>query len=276
MKKSGFTLSETLITLAILGIIAVIGIPQVVTMAQKHKNEAIRSKAVYQMELGVQKLISDANKTPGNFSVIDKLMLVDNWQSKLLRYIDASETTTAKTTWNFIFGSPAFAVNNLEHVIDIDKNIRPKDPDAPADDNNNSSNFHFSDDTVKFNPESSRDTSKDSSSGLNDRVVNTDLNLDPDSAKDRAILDGNSDTTGSSTDSNTAAINTTSTYKMNHLGANIKFSEINNAKSAKADDIAFEVIIDTNGDKKPNKEGVDQFTYSMKNSGRMIYNNAEN
>ena len=105
MKNFGFTLSETLITLAILGIIAVIGIPQVVTMAQKHKNEAIRSKTVYQMELGVQKLISDANKTPGNFSVIDKLMLVDNWQSKLLRYIDASETTDNQTAWNFIFGS---------------------------------------------------------------------------------------------------------------------------------------------------------------------------
>ena len=244
MKKHGFTLAETLITLAILGVVAAIGIPQIVTMAQKHQSEAIRSKVVYQMELGVQKLISDTNNTQGNFSYVDKLMLINNWQSKLLKYIDASEITDNKTAWNSIFGSPAFAAYDMQATISNDRNIQSAINDRPA---------------LQYNGEfNGLEVGKDT----NTEALESDKPLTADPV---------------TKDSNLTPIKPAPTsYKMNNLGAEVQFKDINNAKSYNADDIAFKVVIDTNGTKKPDKEGVDQFTYSMKNSGKMVYTGVQN
>ena len=304
MKKSGFTLSETLITLAILGVIAAIGIPQVVTMAQQHKNEAIRSKVVYQMELGVQKLISDTNRTSGNFSAIDKLMLIDNWPSKLLRHIDVSsintnskplgeEINSAKDAQaNTIANKLASAINTTNKSKSSGVVITLKAEGAKADaiankitsaiNKNNLSdatafvdlgikekmgklyyletnyNYHDQSDHEIYINQLVKDINNAAGDIVVDTIAPTIIDLSKLNSADYTILD------------------TISTYRINHLGAEIKFSKINNAKSAKADDIAFEVMIDTNGDKKPNKEGVDQFTYSMKNSGKMVYTGVQN
>ena len=126
MKKSGFTLSETLITLAILGIVAAIGIPQVVTMAQQHKSKAIVSKFVYSAELYAQKIIADYNANSGNFSYVDKLLLVNNWDEKLKNYTDndelEGEITLTKTNSSDKYNSNA---DIMKITLDINGNKKP-------------------------------------------------------------------------------------------------------------------------------------------------------
>lgn len=108
MKYRGFTLAEALITLAILGVIAAISIPQVVTMAQKHQSETMISKIVYQTELGVQKMISDYNLEKGGMSYVDKILPVDKWQEKLPKVIRLTEKSYNVAQNNFLM-APAYA-----------------------------------------------------------------------------------------------------------------------------------------------------------------------
>ena len=65
-KKSAFTLAELLVTLSVVGIVALMAIPQLITSVQKHKNTAVLGREVQNIENGCQKLISDANSMSAN------------------------------------------------------------------------------------------------------------------------------------------------------------------------------------------------------------------
>ena len=61
MKKHGFTLAEVLLSLAIVGILAAITIPQIAIGVEKRKAGAIVGRATEQISLGCQNYIQAYN-----------------------------------------------------------------------------------------------------------------------------------------------------------------------------------------------------------------------
>lgn len=59
--KSAFTLAEAMIAMAIIGIVAAVTIPQVVTGSLKNEAGAVLGRTVEQIELGCQNMIQKAN-----------------------------------------------------------------------------------------------------------------------------------------------------------------------------------------------------------------------
>ena len=59
--KTGFTLAETLVALAIIGVVASMTIPQVVQNTQKNQAGIVLARAVEQIETGCQNMIQKAN-----------------------------------------------------------------------------------------------------------------------------------------------------------------------------------------------------------------------
>lgn len=66
MKKVGFTLTEVLLALAIIGILAAVTIPQVAIGVEKRKAGAIIGRAVEQISLGCQNYIQSYNELQTN------------------------------------------------------------------------------------------------------------------------------------------------------------------------------------------------------------------
>lgn len=69
MKKNGFTLTEVLLTLAIIGIIAALVAPRVANNIQNAYAGATLGQIVQQIEDGCQKMLADANNNNGGFSM---------------------------------------------------------------------------------------------------------------------------------------------------------------------------------------------------------------
>lgn len=89
--KRGFTLTEVLVALAIIGIVSAMTIPQLVNSTQKKQNGATIARTVNLFETGCQKVISDYNKDPVNGIQIDKILLIPNWKSEVLANIGATQ-----------------------------------------------------------------------------------------------------------------------------------------------------------------------------------------
>ena len=71
--KLAFTLTEALLAMAIVGIIASITIPQVVKNLNKNQTGMILARAVQQIELGNQNMIQMVNDSYDDGSMIDTL-----------------------------------------------------------------------------------------------------------------------------------------------------------------------------------------------------------
>lgn len=85
--KKGFTLAEVATALAIVGIIAALTIPQVVSLVQKQRSGAILGRAVEQIELGCQNMIQYANSKYLESSHADALELIS------MKDLDISDST---------------------------------------------------------------------------------------------------------------------------------------------------------------------------------------
>lgn len=72
MRKRGYTLSEILVALTIVGVIAALVIPQLVKNIQKNETGAILAKSVEQLETGFQNVIQTANDhyTDGSYAEV--------------------------------------------------------------------------------------------------------------------------------------------------------------------------------------------------------------
>ncbi len=78
--KKGFTLTEVLLAMSIIGILAALVMPQLVKTIQKDKTGVILGKAVEQIELGCQNMIQAYNESveaEGRASMADTLMAMD-------------------------------------------------------------------------------------------------------------------------------------------------------------------------------------------------------
>ena len=104
MKKGlqeGFTLSELLITLAVVGVVAAITIPQLVTGLSKKQTGSQLSRTVSQIELGCQNLIQYENSKVTDGSYINSLSAVPNLSvQKLAPFIGAIDSDESVSTGN--------------------------------------------------------------------------------------------------------------------------------------------------------------------------------
>lgn len=92
--KKAFTLTELLITLAIIGVVAAITIPQLFGSMQKKVAKTSLSRAVEQIELGCQNMIQAENDKITDGSYIDMVSAISDFSSeKLATFIGASEVT---------------------------------------------------------------------------------------------------------------------------------------------------------------------------------------
>ena len=74
--RGGFTLAEALIVLAVIGVIAALLVPSLISSTQKKTIGATLARVVYQTELGFQNIIQKANNNSDAISKVDKLALV--------------------------------------------------------------------------------------------------------------------------------------------------------------------------------------------------------
>ena len=78
--KKGFTLTEVLLAMAIVGVISALVMPQLVKTIQKDKSGMLLGRAVEQIELGCQNMIQEYNESmegEGRTSMADTLMAMD-------------------------------------------------------------------------------------------------------------------------------------------------------------------------------------------------------
>lgn len=97
--KKGFTLTEVLLAMALVGIMSVLVVPQLVKTIQKDKSGMLLGKAVEQIELGCQNMIQEYNESmenQGRTSMADTLMAMDGdyafSMESLSRYIGAKNS----------------------------------------------------------------------------------------------------------------------------------------------------------------------------------------
>lgn len=74
--KPAFTLTETLIAMALIGVIAAITIPQVVKNLNRNQTGIILARAVEQIELGCQNIIQNANDNYTDGSMANTLSVI--------------------------------------------------------------------------------------------------------------------------------------------------------------------------------------------------------
>ena len=97
--KKGFTLSELLVTLTIIGVVAAVSIPQLVLGFQKKQTGSQLSRVVSQIELGCQNLIQYENSKITDGSYINTLSAVPNLSvEKLAPFIGAADTDETVST----------------------------------------------------------------------------------------------------------------------------------------------------------------------------------
>lgn len=105
--KGGFTLSEMLLAMAIVGVVAAITIPQLAAGMQKKQAGAILSRAVTQIELGCQNMIQyeNSNSVDGSYySTVTALPGVSI--TKLAPFIgvaDTGDTVAAATVKKYTY-----------------------------------------------------------------------------------------------------------------------------------------------------------------------------
>ncbi len=100
-RKKAFTLSELLLTLAIIGVVAAITIPQLVIGMQKKQAGSQLGRVVSQVELGCQNLIQYENSKITDGSYINNLSDVPDLSiKKLAPFIGAQDTDETVQTSN--------------------------------------------------------------------------------------------------------------------------------------------------------------------------------
>lgn len=95
--KKGFSLTEVLVTLTVVGVVAALVIPQIVRSTQKDKAGMILGKAFEQVELGCQNMMLDYNnRDDAGAAMVDTLSAMDGdfefTMESLARYIGAENT----------------------------------------------------------------------------------------------------------------------------------------------------------------------------------------
>lgn len=107
--KKGFTLTEVLLAMALVGIMSVLVVPQLVKTIQKDKSGMLLGKAVEQIELGCQNMIQEYNESmenEGRKSLVDTLMSMDGDYEfsfgRLATFIGATNITPSgnRPMWN--------------------------------------------------------------------------------------------------------------------------------------------------------------------------------
>lgn len=98
--KKGFTLTEVLLAMAVIGVISALAIPQLVKSTQRDKAGVILGKAVEQIELGCQNMIQEYNsRDDAGASMVDTLLAMDGDYSfgfgRLAPYIGATDISQA-------------------------------------------------------------------------------------------------------------------------------------------------------------------------------------
>lgn len=96
--KKGFTLTEVLLAMAVIGVISALAIPQLVKSVQKDKAGVTLGKAVEQIELGCQNMMQDYNsRDDAGASMVDMLSAMDGDFAfsfdRLAPYIGATRIT---------------------------------------------------------------------------------------------------------------------------------------------------------------------------------------
>ncbi len=98
--KKGFTLTEVLLAMAVIGVISALAIPQLVKSTQRDKAGVILGKAVEQIELGCQNMIQEYNsRDDAGASMVDTLLAMDGdfnfGFGRLAPYIGATDISQA-------------------------------------------------------------------------------------------------------------------------------------------------------------------------------------
>lgn len=234
MKKGlqeGFTLSELLITLAVVGVVAAITIPQLVTGLSKKQTGSQLSRTVSQIELGCQNLIQYENSKVTDGSYINSLSAVPNLSvQKLAPFIGAIDSDESVSTGNIkdyaymtapLFMQSAYAIPK-DNEAEYDNTIDDTEPGVPLPDDEEK-------DEAVFEGESAVEGANQ---GNEDSTLQSDNKVSPG-------LTGDAPTTSTDPDA--------------------------------ANKVVLQFLIDVNGsDKKPNAYGKDIFEFSLTDSCKVV------
>ena len=76
MRKKGYTLVEVLVTLGIVGVVAILCVPMAVHNVNVKRDSATLGRVVSQIQTGNQNIIQRANSNSGNGEIVEVLALV--------------------------------------------------------------------------------------------------------------------------------------------------------------------------------------------------------
>lgn len=117
MKKIGFTLAEALLVLAVIGVVAALTIPQIVSSAQKKQAGAILAKSVKQIETGLANILQQASNNIDTGSITNNLMIItlkDVLGGAYGNYDETKLISSSKLL--FSAGAPFFGSKELSEV----------------------------------------------------------------------------------------------------------------------------------------------------------------
>lgn len=127
--KKGFTLTEVLLAMTVIGVISALVMPQLVKSTQKDKAGIVLGRAVEQIELGCQNMMQQYNsRDDAGASMVDTLTAMDGIYSfsmdRLAPFIGATRVVNGRYRFNkfpaeiITSGRPGGGVSERERIVE--------------------------------------------------------------------------------------------------------------------------------------------------------------
>lgn len=132
--KTGFTLAEVLVTLAIIGVVTALVIPQLVKNSQKNSAGALLGKAVEQIELGCQNMIQNYNINTYGPSQTETLAGMDNFTfGQLSHFVGATSVRISNRGGNRFMPYSQYKFNKFPVEFRVPRRLVINVPDAGSE-----------------------------------------------------------------------------------------------------------------------------------------------
>ena len=286
MKIKGFTLAEVIITLAIVGVIAAISIPQISIMTERHKSSAIVSKIVNTFEVGCKNMFDNYNMSNDSSSNVDKILLVGNdWNKLLAKEVGLKAVgSNTETSWLNLIIAPVYAgytnYNRTNNGI-----VTEWSATNDSFSGNGTCVSTMCSGTITSSDGAEIPVNFTTSGSSSSQISNTCsgsscTNLYPGSNSSSSSSSSSSGNSGQQVPMGSVIpipeeisdINLDTEYKVGKIPGVIKMVTVGAVESNKYNPDAQIVLIyiDTNGFNNKDKMGVDQFSFALTNNGKMV------